>query len=101
LLRAFVLPRPSFSPIAGFTVIYHGRVLHLGRSADMMTNRWLVSILCGGVSSIVLSACNTTSHRDCGGLTSLSLPDIKIGEAVGVLAATSGDIRRPTAASPA
>ena len=57
------------------------------------TNRWLAPILCGGVSSIVLSAQKPTPHRECAGLTSLTLPDIKIGEAVAVPAATSGDIR--------
>ena len=40
------------------------------KGRDMkMTNRWLASILCGGVSSIVLSAQNPTPHRDCAGLT--------------------------------
>ena len=58
-----------------------------------MTNRWLASILCGGLSSIVLSAQNPTPHRDCAALTSLTLPDIKIGEAVAVPAETSGEIR--------
>jgi Tannase and feruloyl esterase len=58
-----------------------------------MTNRWLAAILCGGVLSIVLSAQTPTSHRDCAGLTALTLPDIKIGEAVAVPAATSGAIR--------
>ena len=58
-----------------------------------MTNRWLAAILCGGVLSIALSAQNSTPHRDCAGLTSLTLPDIKIGEAVAVPAATSGAIR--------
>ena len=57
------------------------------------TNRWLASILCGGVSSIVLSAQKPTPHRDCAGLTSLTLPDIKIGEAVAVPAAITGAIR--------
>ncbi len=57
------------------------------------TNRWLAPILCGGVSSIVLSAQKPTPHRECAGLTSLTLPDIKIGEAVAVPTATSGDIR--------
>jgi hypothetical protein len=58
-----------------------------------MTHRWLAAILCGGMLSIALSAQNAPRHRDCGGLTSLTLPDIKIGEAVAVPAATSGAIR--------
>jgi hypothetical protein len=56
------------------------------------TNRWLAPILCG-VSSIVLSAQKPTPYRDCAGLTSLTLPDIKIGEAVAVPAAITGAIR--------
>jgi feruloyl esterase len=56
------------------------------------TNRWLAPIFCG-VSSIVLSAQKPTPYRDCAGLTSLTLPDIKIGEAVAVPAETSGEIR--------
>jgi feruloyl esterase len=58
-----------------------------------MTNRWRASILCGGVLSISLSPQNPTPPRDCAGLTSLTLPDIKISEAVAVPAATSGAIR--------
>jgi len=58
-----------------------------------MTNRWRASMLFGGVLSVGLSACTPTPHRDCAGLTSLTLPDIKIGEAVAVPAATSGAIR--------
>ena len=58
-----------------------------------MTKRRLAAILCGGVLSIGLSAQNATPHSDCAGLTSLRLPDIKIGEAVAVPAATSGAIR--------
>jgi Tannase and feruloyl esterase len=58
-----------------------------------MTNRWLATIFCGAVSSIVLSAQNPTRHRDCAGLTSLTLPDTKIGEAVALPAVTSGAIR--------
>ena len=57
------------------------------------TNRWLAPILCGGVSSIVLSAQKATPHRDCAGLTSLTLPDIKMDEAVAVPAAITGAIR--------
>jgi len=58
-----------------------------------MTNRWLAAILCGGVLSIALSAQSAPPHRDCAGLPSLMLPDIKIGEAVAVPAAPSGAIR--------
>ena len=58
-----------------------------------MTKRWLAAILCGGVLSVVLSAQTASPHRDCAGLTGLTLPDIKIGEAVAVPAATSGAIR--------
>ena len=57
------------------------------------TNQWLAAILCGGVLSVVLSAQNPSPHRDCAGLTNLTLPDIKISEAVTVPAATSGQIR--------
>jgi hypothetical protein len=57
------------------------------------TNRWVATILCVGVFSIVLSAQTPPPHRNCAGLTSLALPDIKIGEAVAVPAATSGAIR--------
>ena len=57
------------------------------------TNRWLTAIVCSGVMSIGLSAQNATPHGDCAGLTSLRLPDIKIGEAVPVPAATTGAIR--------
>ena len=57
------------------------------------TNRWLAAILCVGALSIVVSAQTTPPHRNCAGLTSLALPDIKIGEAVAVPAATSGAIR--------
>jgi Tannase and feruloyl esterase len=58
-----------------------------------MTSRWLAPILCAGVSSIVLSAENSPPRGECASLTSLTLPDIKIGEAVAVPAATSGEIR--------
>jgi hypothetical protein len=57
-----------------------------------MTNWWLASILCG-VSSMALLAQKPAAHRDCAGLTSLTLPDIKIGETVSLPAATSGEIR--------
>jgi len=58
-----------------------------------MTGRRLAAILCGAVLSIVMSAQTTAPRRECAGLTSLTLPDIKIGEAAAVPAATSGDIR--------
>jgi feruloyl esterase len=58
-----------------------------------MTSRWLAAILCGAVLSIILSAQTLAPHRECAGLTSLTLPDIKIGEAVAVPAATGGAIR--------
>jgi hypothetical protein len=57
------------------------------------TNRWLAAIFCGGVLSIGLSAQNRITQSACAGLTSLKLPDIKIGEAVDVPAAISGAIR--------
>ena len=58
-----------------------------------MNSRWPAAIFCGGMLSIALSAQNAPPHRDCAGLTSLTLPDIKISEAVAVPAATSGAIR--------
>jgi feruloyl esterase len=58
-----------------------------------MTSRWLAAILCAGVLSIVLSAQTSPSQRECASLTSLTLPDIKITEAVAVPAASSGAIR--------
>jgi Tannase and feruloyl esterase len=58
-----------------------------------MTNRRLAAILCGGVLSIGLSAQTPPPRTDCAGLTSLTLPDIKIGEAVTVPSATTGEIR--------
>ena len=58
-----------------------------------MTSRWLAAILGGAMLSIILSAQTPAPHRECAGLTSLTLPDIKIGEAVAVPAATSGEIR--------
>jgi feruloyl esterase len=57
-----------------------------------MTSRWLAFIVCSGLSSIILSAQNPMRHRDCAGLTSLTLPDIKIGDAVAV-PASDGPIR--------
>jgi hypothetical protein len=60
-----------------------------------MTTRWFAAILCAGALSIVLSAQPSTPHRDCAWLTSLTLPDIKIGEAVDVPAAMQGAIRAP------
>lgn len=61
-----------------------------GRDMKMMSG-WLAAIL-GGVS-IILSAQTPAPHRECAGLTRLTLPDIKIGEAVAVPAETSGEIR--------
>lgn len=62
-----------------------------GRDMKMMSG-WLAAIL-GGAVSIILSVQTPARHRECAGLTSLTLPDIKIGEAVAVPAATSGEIR--------
>jgi hypothetical protein len=58
-----------------------------------MTNQWRPAIFCGGVLSIGLSAQTPTLRTECVELTSLTLPDIKIGEAVAVPAATTGEIR--------
>ena len=52
----------------------------------------LAAIL-GGASSVILSAQTPPPHRECAGLTSLKLPDVKITEAVAVAAATTGPIR--------
>src|SRR3954447_16654074 len=62
-----------------------------GRDMKMMSG-WLGAIL-GGAVSIILSVQTPAAHRECAGLTSLTLPDIKIGEAVAVPAQTSGEIR--------
>jgi hypothetical protein len=62
-----------------------------GRDMKMMSG-WLAAILGGGVS-ISCSAQTPASHRECAGLTSLTLPDIKIGEAVAVPTGTGGEIR--------
>ena len=62
-----------------------------GRDMKMMSG-WLAAIL-GGAVSIILSAQTPAPHRECARLTSLTLPDIKIGEAVAVPAETSGEIR--------
>jgi hypothetical protein len=72
--------------------MYHGRVLDLVERARHEVGGWLAAILVGAVS-IILSAQTPAPHRECAGLTSLTLPDIKIGEAVAVLAETSGEIR--------
>jgi hypothetical protein len=53
-----------------------------GRDMKMMSG-WLAAIL-GGAASIILSAQSPAPHRECARLTSLTLPDIKIGEAVAV-----------------
>ena len=58
-----------------------------------MTNRWLAAILCGGVSSIVLSAQNSYPPSRLRAATQLTLPDVKITEAVAVPAATTGAIQ--------
>ena len=59
----------------------------------MMSGR-LAAIL-GGTVSIILSAQTPAPHRECAGLTGLTLPDITIGEAVAVPAEASGEIRAP------
>jgi Tannase and feruloyl esterase len=94
LLRALCWRHPPLSNIAGPTVIYHGRVLHLLERARHEDDE---SVARGDPlrRRVVDHLIGTDScpHRECAGLTSLTLPDIKIGEAVAVPAATSGEIR--------
>src|SRR4029079_17095392 len=50
-------------------------------------------ILCACVLSIGVSAQNPAPHAECAGLAALSLPDVRITEAVALPAATTGAIR--------
>jgi hypothetical protein len=78
------LARPSF-------IMAESSTSSKGRDLKMMSG-WLAATL-GGAVSIILSAQTPAPHRECAGLTSLTLPDTKIGEAVAVPAETSGEIR--------
>jgi len=63
------------------------------KGGDMKMMSGSLAAILGGASSVILSAQTPPPHRECAGLTSLTLPDVKIRDAVAVPAATSGEIR--------
>src|SRR4030095_2233463 len=86
-------PCPPLSHIAGPTVIYHVESSTSSKGRDMKMMIGVLAAILGGGVSISCSAQTPPPHRECAGLTSLTLPDIKIGEAVAVPAGTTGEIR--------